>query len=96
MSLFLSLSLSISLYLSLSLSLCVCVCVRARVFFGVSIFVFERRLVADGLYCLTGSGLTRFFHRPVPALVLPGLGFWSLCVIYVCVRVWAGVRVLWL
>ena len=40
----------------------------------MSIF-FERRLVADGLCCLTVSGLTRFFFRPVPALLLLVLGF---------------------
>ena len=37
----------------------------------------ERRPVADGLCCLTVSALTRFYHRPVPALPLPGLGWGS-------------------
>ena len=55
-------------------------CARARVcvcdFFFLSIYFFlERRLVADSFCCLTASGLTRFFFRAVPALLLLVLGF---------------------
>ena len=54
----------------------------------------ERRLVADGLCCLTVRGLTRSYCRPVPALLLYLLGFGrfaSTARARVCVR--ARVRV---
>ena len=45
---------------------------------------FEWRLVADRHFSLTVSGLTRFYLRPVPVLLLLVLGFGRFCVIYVC------------